>query len=134
MPRFAYSSFFLQPALLLASLMSISADSASGGSVPAEFGFAVEGLPDRPALRTLASVTGVQPRLVLFYIDWPAKPEAGFFPGASLRAIASSGALPVLTWQPMFSDPKTGEQMIPAELITAGTYDVYLEQMARERR
>jgi len=129
-----YSSFFLHPALLLASLMSVSAGSASAGPIPPEFGFAVEGLPDRSALRTLASVTGVQPRLVLFYLSWPAKPEAGFFPGASLRSIESIGALPVLTWQPMFSGPKKGEQLIPAELITAGTYDVYLDQMARESR
>jgi hypothetical protein len=129
-----YSSFFLQPALLLASLLSVSPGSASAGPIPPEFGFAVEGLPDRPALRTLASVTRVQPRLVLFYLSWPAQPEAGFFPGATLRAIESVGALPVLTWQPMFSDPKKGEQMIPAGLITNGTYDIYLEQMARESR
>jgi len=128
------SSYLLQPALLLAFLLTISPGSESEDSIPPEFGFAIEGLPARPALRTLASVTGVQPRLVLFYLQWPAKPEAGMFPGATLRAIESIGALPVLTWEPMFVDPEKGQQTIPAELITTGKYDLYLEQFARESR
>ena len=56
------------------------------------------------------------------------------FPGATLRAIESIGALPVLTWEPMFVDPEKGQQTIPAELITTGKYDLYLEQFARESR
>jgi mannan endo-1,4-beta-mannosidase len=128
------SSFLLPPALLLAFLLTISPGSASEGPIPPEFGFAVEGLPDKPALRTLANVTGVQPRLVLFYLQWPAKPEPGPFPGETLRAIESIGALPVLTWEPMFLDPEKGQQTIPAELITTGKYDLYLEQFARESR
>ena len=134
MPRSVCNSFLLQPALLFASLLTISPGSASGGAIPPEFGFAIEGLPATSALRMLASVTGVQPRLVLFYLQWPAKPEAGVFPRATLRAIESIGALPILTWEPMFLDPEKGQQAIPAELITGGKYDAYLEQIARECR
>jgi mannan endo-1,4-beta-mannosidase len=128
------SSFLLQPALLLAFLLTISPGSASEASNPPEFGFAVEGLPARSELRKLAAATGVQPRVVVFYLQWPSKPEAGMFPEPALRAIQSIGALPVLTWEPMFIDPQKGEQMIPAEFITSGKYDLYLEQFARESR
>jgi mannan endo-1,4-beta-mannosidase len=128
------SSFLSPPALLLAFLVTISPGSATEPSIPPEFGFAVEGLPTRSELRQLASATGVQPRLVLFYLQWPSKPEAGVFPEPVLHAIESIGALPVLTWEPMFVDPQKGEQMIPANVITSGKYDLYLEQFARESR
>jgi hypothetical protein len=108
--------------------------STSESPIPPEFGFAVEGLPDSSGLNALRRTTGVQPRLVLFYLQWPQKPEAGLFPGAALRAIESIGALPVLTWEPMFLDPEKREQMIPAEVITSGKYDLYLERFARESR
>jgi mannan endo-1,4-beta-mannosidase len=124
------SSFLLQPALLLAFFLTISPGSASEDLIPPEFGFAIEGLPTSSELRTLVSDTGVQPRLVLFYLQWPQKPEAGAFPGVTLRAIESIGALPVLTWEPMFIDPEKGEQVIPAERITTGKYDLYLEKIA----
>lgn len=127
------SSYLLQRALLLAFLLTIPPALGNEASPP-EFGFAVEGLPARPELRKLASATGVQPRLVLFYLQWPAKPEAGVFPEPALRAIESIDALAALTWEPMFVDPQKGEQMIPAELITSGKYDLYLEQFARESR
>jgi mannan endo-1,4-beta-mannosidase len=125
------SSFLLQPALLIAFLFTIAPGSAGEDPIPPEFGFAVEGLPTRSELKTLVSDTGVQPRLVLFYLQWPQKPEAGSFPGVTLRAIESIGALPVLTWEPMLVDPEKGEQAIPAERITSGKYDLYLEQIAR---
>jgi len=129
-----FSSFLSQPAVLLAFLLTISPGSASEGPIPPEFGFAIEGLPTRSELSTLVSDTGVQPRLVLFYLQWPQQPEAGAFPGVTLHAIESIGALPVLTWEPMFIDPEKGEQMIPAERITSGKYDLYLEKIARECR
>ncbi|MBV8414015.1 MAG: endoglucanase [Verrucomicrobia bacterium] len=116
---------------LMAFVFAIAPGSAGEGPIPPEFGFAIEGLPTRSELRTLVSDTGVQPRLVLFYLQWPQKPEAGEFPGLALRAIESIGALPVLTWEPMFVDSEKGEQMIPAEHVTTGKYDLYLEQFAR---
>jgi len=48
MPRYVCSSFLLQPALLSASLFIVSPGSASGGLIPPEFGFAIEGLPAGP--------------------------------------------------------------------------------------
>jgi mannan endo-1,4-beta-mannosidase len=120
--------------VVLSLLLTMASGSASENPIPPQFGFAVEGLPARPGLNALERATGIQPRVVLFYLQWPSKPEARLFPGDALRAIESIGALPVLTWEPMILDTGKSERMIPAESITAGRYDNYLERFARESR
>jgi mannan endo-1,4-beta-mannosidase len=101
---------------------------------PPAFGFAIEGVPTKSDLNSLERTTGVRPRIIMFYLQWPSRPEIGIFPGEALRSIEASGALPVLTWEPKFVDSETHEQAIPAESITAGKYDSYLQRFARESR
>jgi mannan endo-1,4-beta-mannosidase len=101
---------------------------------PPAFGFAIEGMPTRSEMNSLESATGVRPSIIMFYLQWPSRPEIGIFPGEALRSIEASGALPVVTWEPKFVDSETHEQMISAESIIAGKYDSYLQRFARESR
>jgi hypothetical protein len=70
----------------------------------------------------------------MFYLQWPSEPENGVFPGGALRSIEESGALPIVTWEPMFLDSEKHERMITAESIIAGKYDSYLQRFARQSR
>ena len=101
---------------------------------PPAFGFAIGGLPDRSELNGLERTTGVRPRLIMFYFQWPSDPEKGIFPEPALRSIQTNGALPVLSWEPMFFDSDQHESMIAAESIVAGKYDTYLRRFARQSR
>ncbi|HZC34400.1 MAG TPA: glycosyl hydrolase [Chthoniobacterales bacterium] len=101
--------------------------------VPA-FGFAVGGLLSRSELNSVEKATGVWPRLVMFYLQWPSDPGNGVFPELSLRSIGANGALPILSWEPMFFDSEKHERMIAADSIIGGRYDTYLQRFARESR
>jgi mannan endo-1,4-beta-mannosidase len=123
-PLFAVMSF-QAPTLLGA---------ATGEQSQPAFGFAIDGMPDRPGLNALERTTGVRPRLIMFYLQWPSDPGKGIFPELALRAIQANGALPILSWEPMFFDSDKHERMIAAESIVAGKYDSYLRHFARESR
>jgi mannan endo-1,4-beta-mannosidase len=120
--------------IALSLQLAILSHSAAESRAHPLFGFAIEGLPTQAALKTLKKATGIQAPLVMIYLQWPSKSEGGGFPGETLHAIEASGAVPVLTWEPMFVDPEKDEHAIPAESITAGKYDVYLQRFARESR
>jgi mannan endo-1,4-beta-mannosidase len=108
-------------------------DMTDGSSWPA-FGFALSGLPAGPDLRSVQKATGVRPRLVLFYLQWPPDPKDRSFPEPALRSIDASGAIPILSWEPMFSDPEQREHVITAGSIVTGNYDSYLKGFAGECR
>jgi len=70
----------------------------------------------------------------MFYLQWPSQPENGAFPSEALRSIEASGALPIVTWEPMFLDSEGHECMITADSIIGGKYASYLLRFARESR
>jgi mannan endo-1,4-beta-mannosidase len=70
----------------------------------------------------------------MFYLQWPSQPENGVFPSEALRSIEASGALPIVTWEPMFLDSEEHECTITADSIIGGKYDSYLLRFARESR
>jgi hypothetical protein len=98
------------------------------------FGFAIDGLPAKPDLDTMESATKIRPRLVMFYLQWPSKAAECEFPERPLGAIDSEGAIPVLSWEPMFVDSEKHEHAISAESISSGKYDLYIEEFARRSR
>src|SRR5690349_15648201 len=98
------------------------------------FGFAIDGLPAKPALDTIESTTKIRPRLVMFYLQWPSTAGECEFPERPLREIDSEGAIPVLSWEPMFLDSEKHEHAISAESLKAGKYDLYIEEFARQSR
>ena len=113
------------------ALAALLAATASARDCPPLWGVALEGHPITTG--TLASArgeTGLEPRMAVFFLQWPRPGEAGFFPLASLRAIANAGAVPVLTWEPMYLDHRGGEHTIPAGEVLSGAWDAYLDRFA----
>ena len=117
-------------AITLAILYPVSTGSAGPGPV---WGLALEGGPLTPGQLTDAEKeTGLKPGLVVFFLQWPARPEQGFFPWATVEAADAQGAIPVLTWEPMYFEQ--GEQTIDYRRIVQGEYDPYLRLFAAEAK
>ena len=74
-------------------------------------------------MEALHADTGIEPRLVEFYLQWPSEPNGGIFPRESLAVIKAAGAVAVLSWEPMFIDSAGAEHVIPADSVTSGKYD-----------
>ncbi|MGM0644927.1 MAG: glycoside hydrolase family 26 protein [Thermodesulfobacteriota bacterium] len=95
------------------------------------FGLTLQGLPlTQEQIRSEEAILGVPARMVTFYLQWPPTPQKGFFPQKSLDAIRKFGAVPCLTWEPMFHE-QGRERMVPAEAILQGKYDPYLRAFAQ---
>ncbi len=100
---------------------------------PPVWGYAVEGFPiDSGRVAELERNTGIAPGMVNFFLQWPG-PEGELQSGhlsSSLRAIREAGAIPVLTWEPMYL--KNGEEnVIKADVIFNGKYDEYILNVAK---
>lgn len=101
------------------------------GAAGVRLGLALEGLPQSPEfIRKLEQDTGLPVSLVNFFLQWPQDPGFDNFPGQTLHAVLSLGALPVLTWEPMYYEDHR-EHMIPAAVILEGGYDEYITLFAR---
>lgn len=96
------------------------------------FGLTVDGLPvtTEDILKQEATV-GVPVRMVTFYLQWPSQPEQGIFPASSLEAIHHLGAVPCVTWEPMYYEHQD-EHMIPARSILQGDYNPYIISFAQK--
>jgi mannan endo-1,4-beta-mannosidase len=107
--------------------------SAGAATDAPPWGWALEGNPiTATQLREVRQATGLTPRLVVFFQQWPEDLAARDFPSASLDAIEAAGATPVVTWEPMYYRRADGaETMIAASRIAAGEYDAYLKAYAR---
>lgn len=99
-----------------------------------QFGFALDGYPlSTERLRTLAAPGHAFPDLVVFYLQWPAPAlrDAAGFPTASVEAIRAAGAMPCITWEPMYIEDGS-EHTIPVADITNGTYDAFIRTFAEQ--
>lgn len=115
--------------LAVAALLWCAAAGAGEGKAPV-WGVALDGNPIAAAQIAQAErESGRRAVLVLFYIQWPEHPAADGFPRESLETIRRAGAVPVLSWEPMFyRDGKVTE--IPAAAILGGEYDAYIDRFA----
>ena len=99
------------------------------------WGNALDGLPITSGrLADLAQTTGLKPKLVVFFLQWPRPGQAGHFPLPSLQAIRKAGALPVLTWEPMYIDERGDEHAIAVADILGGACDGYLDDFAQRAK
>jgi len=98
------------------------------------FGVALGGYPlTSTRLVEVEKATRLRPTVVLFYLQWPATPPEQCFPQESLDAIWQRGAVPCLSWEPMYN--RNGQEvMIDYERIVKGEYDLYLEEFAKQVR
>lgn len=104
------------------------------------FGVALDGRPITVTrLADIATAHGHRPGLVVIFEQWPETPPADAAaarPGLdglaqSLAAIAATGAVPVVTWEPMYYRQADGAEVIlPEAVIRDGRYDAYLDACA----
>ena len=98
------------------------------------WGVALDGNPlTDERLTQVEAQTGISFQMVVFFLQWPAKPELDNFPGESLAAIWQRGAVPCLTWEPMYY-AKGRPVTIAWQRILAGEYDSYLISFARQAK
>ena len=101
---------------------------------PLLFGVALDGFPiTEERLRNVEDHIGLSPGIVVFFLQWPSTDGQGAapFPRESLDAIWNMGAIPCLTWEPMYH--KTGEEvMVPFDAILNGDYDPYILGFAKK--
>lgn len=101
---------------------------------PLLFGVALDGFPiTEERLRNVEKDIGLSPGIVVFFFQWPSidGQEAAPFPRESLDAIWNMGAIPCLTWEPMYH--RDGhEVMVPFDAILNGDYDPYILGFARQ--
>ncbi|MGM0610747.1 MAG: glycoside hydrolase family 26 protein [Thermodesulfobacteriota bacterium] len=115
--------------LLFCPLLSGCIPEEKGPQAKPAFGLALEGQPRSTSfLRELEEEVGLPVRLINFFLQWPKDPDFDNFPQGALEAVLEFGAVPVLTWEPMYYD--SGEQMIPAADILGGRYDRYITLFA----
>lgn len=124
------------PLLALLSVLGIISISGCGGmkGAPPFLGVALEGHPiTTQKLELVTREFPVPPEIVLFYLQWPSSPERNNFPTMSLDAIRDAGAIPCLTWEPMYYEGDQ-EHTIGNRLILDGNYDPYITAFALEAK
>ena len=118
--------------LLFPSLLRASSPDGISGSL--FFGVALDGFPiTEERLKNVGDDIGVSPGIVVFFLQWPSIEGQGTapFPRESLNAIWNTGAIPCLTWEPMYY--RDGhEVMVPFDAILNGDYDPYILGFARQ--
>ena len=107
---------------------------SDGMSVPPIFGVALDGYPiTGERLEQIQEQMGLCPGVVLFFLQWPPLPNQGegHFPKESLNAIWNTGAIPCLTWEPMYYRDGQ-ERMVPYQAVLTGDYDPYIDEFASQ--
>ncbi len=94
------------------------------------FGVTLDGYPlTHSRLQEVKLHLGLSPRLIVFFMQWPEHSTPIGFPQETISAIRNIGAIPCLTWEPMFY--KDGQEVtIAHERITSGEYDHYIDAFA----
>lgn len=103
---------------------------------PLLWGFAIDGHPvTDQKLTAVETETMLRPDIVVFFLQWPQPggtplPE---FPLGSLDAIWKNGAIPCVTWEPMYN--KNGKEIaVYYKQLLHGDYDHYISQFASQAR
>lgn len=98
------------------------------------WGFALDGYPiTEQKLQEVEEETGIRPDIIVFFLQWPDGPDAAAsdFPRESLEAIWRRGAIPCITWEPMYY--KDGKEiMISHAQLLNGEYDRYIRRFAED--
>jgi len=120
--------------------------SASPGNLlpptPPFFGVALEGYPlSRERLAREEEALGLSPGMVVFFLQWPdpatvsvSGGDGAVFPLNSVASIRQRGAVPCITWEPMYIDGMGREQAVSAHEVMSGRYDVYIRAFASQAR
>ncbi|MBW2708365.1 MAG: endoglucanase [Deltaproteobacteria bacterium] len=129
-------NYWLLPCLSIILLFPslLRAGSPHRVSTPLFFGVALDGYPiSKERLKSIEESLGVSPGMVSFFLQWPAIQNQGYgcFPGESLDAIRHAGAIPCLTWEPMYYDEGCQVQVTYQDILD-GVWDPYLMGFAKQ--
>lgn len=96
------------------------------------WGFGIEGYPiEAQQLIKLTEETLIKPQIISFYIQWPGPNESKvLWPKSSLENIWQIGAVPSITWEPMYYI-RDKRIIIPSKEILDGKYDGYILEFAK---
>lgn len=97
---------------------------------PLFWGYTLEGLPTAAEIIEVNGEAMVQADIINFFLQWPKEGNEGIFPLDSLQAIWNAGALPCLTWEPMYYEGKE-RTTIAAEQLLEKRFDVYLKSFVK---
>lgn len=103
---------------------------------PFFWGFALDGYPITDnKLKEVESETGLSSDIVVFFLQWPSYEDVNknHFPRKSLKTIWDAGAVPCITWEPMYYKDKS-EIAIPYREILNGNYDSYMLAFAEDAK
>ena len=109
---------------------------AADAGTPPFWGVALHGDPiTETMLDTVERETGLQAQMVVFFRQWPSpgNMQENDFPLESLNSVWGRGAVPCLTWEPMYYEGER-EIMIPHQDILSGRYDGYIRDFARQAK
>lgn len=123
----------------LARERAAALDAGAASSEPVALGARVTDVPANPAaLDEFSGMVGAQPAVVMWFQSWSlrqAEPgDTNRFDPAQMDAVASRGAMPMITWQPW--DPNLGSDQPEYRLkaIARGKHDAYVRQWARDAK
>lgn len=118
------------PILLLILLCCCQSSNSLQKHSPIIWGFALDGYPiDESKLLEVRERTSLSPQLVSFYLQWPKPGEKENIPISSFEAIWEMGAIPCLTWEPMYFIDKEPHTLSLQEILSK-QYEPYLHNMA----
>jgi len=122
--------------VLCCGMLCLLAACQTSGAPPALpfWGVALDGNPlTSQRLTQVEAQTGLPFQMVVFFLQWPVNPKTDNFPGESLTEIWQRGAIPCLTWEPMYYEDGRAVT-IAWQRILAGDYDPYLIGFARQAK
>lgn len=98
---------------------------------PLYWGIALEGHSiSQERLQKMFKELGNDPQIIEFYVQWPA-PDTKEFTFPDMMPIWEGGAVPCLTWEPMYQDGNTIQTVLWKDLQD-GKYDTYIAYFAEQ--
>lgn len=116
--------FIVVVSLIMFALFS----NLSRANEPLLWGFAIDGYPvTAQRLKEIETETGLTADIIVFFLQWPSAQDnvKTYFPLTSLEIIWNAGAVPCITWEPMYYKDNR-EIVIPYGEILNGNYDSYI--------
>lgn len=101
---------------------------------PIALGAMIDGAPwGAYKIDEFTSLTGASPKIVLWYQNWE-QDSSKRFDTKKMDAVASRGAMPMLTWVPKDPTLGTNQPKYALKTIARGDHDAYIRQWARDAK
>jgi beta-mannanase len=122
---------FVLVAATLATAAMFSSESDAPTSQPVALGAYISGAKEDPVqIDEFADMAGTSPAIVMWFQGWAGN-ENRFDP-PRMDAVASRGAMPMVTWEPWDYAERKTQPEYSLRKIVAGKHDRYVRQWARD--